>query len=224
MLYISFIPQQYKNLIVSAQTTSEINPPNVITIECKDSELFLTILDALANKKKVTFDKDVEDLTIEELIITDNEFFGPEQYIHLLEKKVQRYFKTIPQYTYFRYSYLNNIFLSKGIFITSENREEQYIKIIEKDDKELLKYLEEYLQILSQLEKYEKIYQAYLNAFTKMQYETDENTLKAILEEAELFFTSSDKNFLTLGNNGYYSTVNGKREEALEPQNTQEVQ
>ena len=214
MLYISYIPQQYRNLIVSAQTTDEIKPPNVITIECKDSDLFLTILDALGNKKKITFDKDIADLKTTDLIISDQQYFGTEQYIQLLEQKVQRYFSKIPQYLYFRYSFLNNIFLSKGIYITPENREEKYIEIIEKDDAVLTKYLEEYLQVLSQLEKYEKIYQIYLNGIEKMQYETDETVLQSFLEEADEFFTSADKEFFSLDTKGYFSTTTGKYEES----------
>lgn len=215
----------YQNLVVSAQTNPNITIPDAFTIECHDSRVFVTILDALACKKKITFAQGIRDLTVEDLNITEQTYFGSGHYLHQLRSIAMRYFATIPQYTYFRFQYLNNIFASKGIYITGPEKEQEYIKIIEKDDPELLKYLEEFLQIINQLNQQEKIYQAFLNAQEKMMYETAEDTLKAMLDEAVNFFDSESKRFVTKDERGYFSTVDGKYKEQIQtPQPTQTEQ
>ena len=221
MLYISYIPQIYENLIVSAQTTLNITIPDVFTIECPDSKLFTTILDALGNKKKVTFPLGTKDLTVEDLSITEQPYFGNGHYLSQLRSIASKYFSKIPQYTYFRFQYLNNIFASRGIYITATDRDKKYIEIIEKDDPELMKYLEEYLQVLNDLKQVEKIYQGFINAQERMQYEQNEEALALILEEAQNTFTSAEKQFVTTDTRGYFSTADGKYVESLTTPNTQ---
>ena len=215
MLYISYIPQIYENLIVSAQTTLNITIPDVFTIECTDSKLFTTILDALGNKKKITFPLGTKELTIEDLSITEQSYFGNGHYLSQLRSIASKHFSKIPMYTYFRFQYLNNIFASRGIFITATDRDKKYIEIIEKDDPELMKYLEEYLQVLNQLKEQERIYQGFVNAQERMQYEQNEEALRLILEEAQEVFTSAQRQFVTTDNRGYFSTADGKYLESM---------
>lgn len=213
-MYISYIPQTYENLIVSAQVHNDISVPDAITIECKDSNLFYIVLDALANRKKVSFSNLVKDLRIPDLQITEHQYFGAQSAIHSLYSEAIKYFGLIPQYSYFRFAYLNNIFASKGIFITDENREESYIRILETEDDILIKHLEEYLVTLTHLNQYEKLYQCFINAKEKMLVETDEKVLQVILQEAVDFFKSSQKNYVTLDDRGWFSTVKAKYEES----------
>ena len=223
MLYISYIPQIYDNLVVSAQTTLNITIPDAFTIECPDSKLFTTILDALGNKKKITFPLGTKDLSIEDLNITEQSYFGNGHYLSQLRSIAAKHFSTIPQYTYFRFQYLNNIFASRGIYITATDRDKKYIEIIEKDDPELMKYLEEYLQVLNQLKDQERIYQAFVNAQERMQYEQNEEALKLILEEAQNIFTSARRQFVATDARGYFSTADGKFVESLNVPNTTET-
>ena len=213
-MYISYIPQTYENLIVSAQLHNDISVPDTLTIECKDTNLFYIVLEALANKKKVTFSNLITDLTPQDLEITEHQYFGSQSFIHALYTEAAKYFCLIPQYTYFRFQYLNNIFASKGIFITEENKEASYIKILEMEDEAMIKYLEEYLITLTNLNQYEKLYQCYINAKEKMLVETDENILQVILMEAKDFFKSSAKKFVAIHNDGWFSTITGKMEES----------
>lgn len=216
MLYISYLPQTYENLIVSAQTTNTINLPGVTTIECLDSNVFAIVLDALGNNKKITFSKDLKDITPQDLIITEAPYFGKESYIQSLVSLASKTFCVIPQYAYFRFSYLNNLFCSKGYFITEENREQKYIEIIEKNDEILIKHLEEYLQLLTQLNRNEKLYQCFVNGIERMQYENDPEILQSILDEANTFFTSANRQFVVVGSEGYLSTSRGKNLEVYE--------
>lgn len=217
MLYISYIPQMYENLIVSAQTNNKVVLPDVMTIECLDSNLFSIILDALANKKKVTFAKNLKELTPNDLVITEAPYFNTQAFQATLMSEANKFFSLIPQYTYFRYSFLNNIFLSKGYYLTEENREVIYVKIIESEDEELIKYLEEYISIVNQLNKFEKLYQCYVNAIERMNLETDEHILQTILDEALQFFTSAEKQFLSIDAEGWFSSFTGTRNEVQTP-------
>lgn len=217
MLYISYIPQMYENLIVSAQTNNKVTLPDVITVECLDSNLFTIILDALGNKKKVTFAKSLKELTPNDLVISEAPYFNSQAFQATLMSEANKFFSLIPQYTYFRYSFLNNIFLSKGFYLTEENREVIYVKIIESENEELIKYLEEYISIVNQLNKFEKLYQCYVNAIERMSLETDENVLQTILDEALTFFSSAEKQFLCVGADGWMSSFTGNRNEVKIP-------
>jgi len=59
--------------------------------------------------------------------------------------------KAIPFINYIHFITLQNYFSSNGIFITSENKEDKYIEILEKDDEVMLNKLEKYLGILDEL-------------------------------------------------------------------------
>ena len=105
-----------------------------------------------------------------------------------------------------------NIFASMGYFITENNREEIYIKILETDNDELIANLEEYLKVMSQLNQYEQMYQSFLNGLDEMEMTDDEVTLNQILQEALNFFTNSQKNFVKQDYKGWFSTVKAKYE------------
>ena len=209
-MYISYIPQTYENLIVSAQLKST-NIPDVITLECKDTTLFAIILEALANKKKITFSNLVKDLQISDLIISESGHFGKQGFIFALYNEAMKYFGVIPQYSYFRFSYLNNIFASKGIYLHSENIEDFYISVLKLNDKNLEEFAEELIKVMQELNQYEKLYQCWINAKNAMLKESDEKILEIILLEAKDFFSSSQKNFLVLGDD-WFSTIRGKYE------------
>lgn len=223
-MYISYIPQTYENLIVSAQITNDISIPDVSTIECKDSNLFYIVLTALAEKKKIVFSNLVTDLKIQDLQITEHQYFGAQSFLQALYNEAVKYFALIPQYTYFRFQYLNNIFASRGIFVTDSNREECYIKILETEDDVLIKHLEELLITITNLNQYEKLYQCFINAKEKMLIETDEKILQVILQEAKDFFTSSQKNFVTVDEKGWFSTIKAKYQESKLSQISQSTQ
>lgn len=221
-MFISYIPQTHENLIVSAQISNDIQIPEVVTIECKDSNLFYVVLTALAEGKKVIFSNQIADLTIQDLQITEHQYFGKQNYILALYREAIKYFALIPQYTYFRFSYLNNIFISKGIYITQENAELEYTKVLETKDEDLIEKFKEHLSVLNELAQYERIYQCWLNAKESMMLAEDNSELEVILQEAIEFFKSSRKQFAGLDERGWYSTVSGRFETASEAESETE--
>lgn len=211
-MYITYIDQGAFNMIVSAQRDNSFLLPGSSTLEVFDSKLFTAVLEALADKKTCKFYKDVEVLTLENLEIDESSNLVKNSYIFQLTSAMGQIFTKIPQYTYFRFQYLNNIFASKGCFITEDNREEIYIKILETDDEKMIEYLEEYLKVLGQLNQYEQMYQSFLNGLDEMEMTDDEVTLNQILQEALNFFTNSQKNFVKQDYKGWFSTVKAKYE------------
>lgn len=195
-------------LVTSVQTDMYKITPDIEILEIKDTNLFSYLADLIAEKKVVKFSKYIEDLKIDNLVI-GNESSTKESFIKELHKQIARVFCLIPSYTYFRYSYLNNIFASKGIFITQENREEKYIEILEKNDDDLMKYLEEYLNVMNKLEYFESMYAKYLNACEELNKTSDELVMKQITDEAITFFKNTEKAYVTLSPEGHFSTVEG---------------
>lgn len=209
-MYISVLEQNDFYLICSAQITNTQRLPNTRTIKIEDSDLFVYILELLAEQKTITFYKYVDKITKECLNIGDGGNFKRAKYLQTLTAKMSEIFTTIPSYNYFRYQYLNNIFAANGIFITNENREEKYIEILEKDDEALTEKLEEFLKVTELLTNYEKLYQMYLNGISQIEITDDELKMKAIVDEALNFFNSAKKNFITLVNDEYFDSLKAK--------------
>lgn len=216
-MYITAIPQSLHMLIVSAQTDNAFILPNSTTIEIYDSNLFSVVLESLADKKTIKYNRNVENITVDDLIISDEGNFLKSNYIHTLCSTIAKIFARIPQFTYFKYSQLNNYFNSKGFFITEENREEKYIEILEKDDEIMMAKLEEYLRVLTQLNSFDRMYQAFLNALDEIEMTEDEDKMDQIVKEALNYFSSETKVFVKVNENGWFSTITGKMED-VKPQ------
>ena len=81
---------------------------------------------------------------------------------------------------------LNNKFASKGIFITEDNREECYIKIIESGEESLITDLEKYIALADQIksiEKQKEEYQGLIGKLQLLQNHNDQDAVNSIVEE-----------------------------------------
>lgn len=81
---------------------------------------------------------------------------------------------------------LNNKFISKGIVITDDNKEECYIKIIETGDESLITDLEKYISLKDEIKTIESSKSEYLSIINKLQLLPDLNdevSVNAIVEE-----------------------------------------
>ena len=81
---------------------------------------------------------------------------------------------------------LNTKFASKGIFITEDNKEEAYIKIIEAGDESLIVELENYIQLVDNIQAIEKDKNEYKELINKLQVlenYNDEEQVNSIVEE-----------------------------------------
>jgi hypothetical protein len=81
---------------------------------------------------------------------------------------------------------INNKFLSKGITITDDNREESYIKIIETGDDSLILELEKFIHLkdnIQQIESKKKEYQEMIEKLQLLSDYNDETNVNSIVEE-----------------------------------------
>jgi len=80
---------------------------------------------------------------------------------------------------------LNNKFISKGIVITDNNKEECYIKIIESGDESLIGDLERYINLkdsIKNIEKKKEEYSSIINQLQVLSDYNDESSVNAIVE------------------------------------------
>lgn len=75
---------------------------------------------------------------------------------------------------------LNNKFMSKGIFITEENREDSYIKIIEAGDENLINDLEKYIMLLESVKSINDKKEEYQDIIYKLQNLKDHNDQESV--------------------------------------------
>ena len=81
---------------------------------------------------------------------------------------------------------LNNKFASKNIFITDENKEEQYIKVIESGDISLIEDLETYINLrdkIQNIEAQKKEYTDLVSKLTSLEDHNDRDSVNSIVEE-----------------------------------------
>jgi hypothetical protein len=81
---------------------------------------------------------------------------------------------------------INNRFASNGIFVTDDNKEECYIKIIETGDETLISDLERFINIkddIRSIEKQKEDYVSLINQLQKLTDHNDEEAVNSIVEE-----------------------------------------
>jgi hypothetical protein len=84
------------------------------------------------------------------------------------------------------YIMINNKFLSKGIIITDENKEEGYIKIIETGDESLIADLEKFIELRDSIKLVEAMKSEYTEVINKLKRLSDYNdevAVNQIIEE-----------------------------------------
>jgi hypothetical protein len=85
-----------------------------------------------------------------------------------------------------KFMILNNEFASKGIYITDDNREESYIKIIEMEDETLIGKLEEYLNVkdsINVIQRQKNEYKEIIEKLQELENKNDEVLINSIVEE-----------------------------------------
>jgi hypothetical protein len=81
---------------------------------------------------------------------------------------------------------LNNKFMSKGIFITDDNKEECYIKIIESNEEGLITDLEKYINLkdsIKAIENKKEEYSAIVKQLQTLSDYNNEDAVNSIVEE-----------------------------------------
>jgi hypothetical protein len=75
---------------------------------------------------------------------------------------------------------LNNKFCDKGIYITENNREESYIKIIELGDEELIEDLEKYIKLRDDIKSIQSKKEQYCKIIDKLKNLNDYNDEESV--------------------------------------------
>ena len=128
-----------------------------IVIKTSDGELWSYVDNLLKRGRTVSYSKIVKTLTKDDLILNDINTL--EQYKNAVYykaiNKFQIYISPLYMFDFYDFLILNNEFVSLGYVITSTNKEEQYLKIINENDEGLLNRLERYLFLLDKLSVYQ---------------------------------------------------------------------
>jgi hypothetical protein len=82
---------------------------------------------------------------------------------------------------------LNNKFADKGIFITDNNKEECYIKIIESGDENLINDLERFISLKDDIKQIEVQKTEYQNIINKLKFLSDLNNEELVNEIVESY-------------------------------------
>ena len=90
---------------------------------------------------------------------------------------------SISNFALFNFFKLNHYLESKGYFITDENREEEYLKVINSGDTEVLEKLSEYLDSLDEFNAVDEAYKAFKDFKDRIDSAVDEEELRSVYNE-----------------------------------------
>lgn len=128
------------------------------------SEIAYTFVNDHIDSNDITFSKEMEEITVEclQLEAVDElvKIKGNALYYYRtleLDKAIDSDFYL----TFLEYIQLNNYMCSMGYFFTSDNREEKYLEILNTGDVDLIEKLEDFLNILDDISKFDDIISSY---------------------------------------------------------------
>lgn len=90
---------------------------------------------------------------------------------------------SISNFALFNFFKLNHYLESKGYFITDENREEEYLKVINSGDTDVLEKLSEYLDALDEFNAVDEAYKSFKGFKDRVDSAVDEKELRGIYDE-----------------------------------------
>jgi len=145
------------------------------------------INEASVLKHKITKDsfifdvKDVKNNSKSDYEPSDLEFKKAEL-LNKLDRDFSQHIQKTNFLKYIHYIYLFNYFAALGIFITSENKEDKYIEILELDDDSAIEKLELYLTLQDEIGEFLNLNTQLINLKEEIEY-ADEEELDIILEK-----------------------------------------
>ncbi len=149
--------------------------------EIPSVQCFNAIEDALAKKKDVFIPKNITNpLTEKELIIEEaTDLVKASKLAAAIQTKqfVSNRLGGLCMFDFFDFTILNNQLIAAGHVITTINREEVYLEVINSGDDKLINILEKYLEKLDKISEYEAIYR---------QWEVFATDLDSIKTESEV--------------------------------------
>lgn len=150
------------------------------------------ILRARQNKKKVSIRREAvlaPMIEIDDLELWDEDINLTKEEVHkrtiMMKVSIQLATNMAPetQLALYNFNILNAKFGSKGYFITDENKQEIYIKIIEANDDDLLDDLEEYLDAKTKVDKMYRLYRKVKHIKKELQYTDSIEEMDKLFDE-----------------------------------------
>lgn len=118
-----------------------------------------------------------EDMTLAETLLKETDEdkldYYKEKVLRLMNETIANQLM-ISNFALFHFFKLNHYLASKGYFITDENREEMYLKVIEEGDAEVIAKLSEYLDALDEFNAVDETYTKYNEYKDKVKVATSE--------------------------------------------------
>lgn len=186
MFYMNCADLGDRYLVSSVSKIEPYISAETVTFEITDTQIYASLVEWLVDKKKVYFPKNVNEITLGDFYISDdnnNLFAFKEQTWFQLSKFASQRISKITLFDFYRYNYLNARFSQMGYFLTGDDKEEAYIKILEENDEEKVALLEDYLEITTKIKKFESLYFDLRVAEAKLLQTTTMEEAKLILDE-----------------------------------------
>lgn len=141
--------------------------------DISDNKKLFEFVKARLETFKIEFPKDIDGKLIQEdLILKQIDSLDVVKAKKIKEGKelISSRINVPELFSFVEFIMLNNYLLNKGYIITDENKYEKYLEIVESEDEELIKKLEEYLEIKEEIDIsmfWQKIHKSFETNITK---------------------------------------------------------
>ena len=162
---------------------------NDMVLEIVNTAVFDVIKSNLAAGKTVRMPKNITELTPSDLIIDNglSELTIAKMNARAkLDSIINKYAGSVHNMYFFDFSVLNNTLLTKGYYITDENKEEKYLEILQTADESLINLLQDYLESLAKISEYYALHKAYKQSILAIE---DASDVQEVNNNREAFLT-----------------------------------
>lgn len=149
--------------------------------ETKSEQFYNQVKKLLETDYILTYSKSIGDPTISQLTKIKLDSLEQKKAKTRTQGKniSQQRFDYMIAFDFFEFQILNNQLISKNIIITDENREEEYLKIINSGDSKLIDLLEKYLEILDRLTVHKHQYDNFITFKNRVNASTNNDEVEA---------------------------------------------
>jgi len=138
----------------------------------------------LNQNKIVDIPKSIKTITTKNIIVTDGNEFERKRSLVISKLKglISQLMIEMNMIRMYDFIMINNKFSAMGIFIHEGNKEEQYLKIINIGEEELITDLENYLTAMDELDNINKEYKKFTSSYRKIFEAKDMEELESAIE------------------------------------------
>jgi hypothetical protein len=164
-----------------------ISEPSIIKPNKKYIQLTESVAEEaikqLKNNKVVDIPKGLKKITKSNIVISEPNSLDRKKNIarSKIMQKINELFININFLDLYDFMMINNKFSSAGIFIHEGNREEQYLKIINTGNEDMIDNLEKYLERMDELNNINSRHKKLMNIFKQINLAEDEETIDKLI-------------------------------------------